>query len=85
MARSWYGFIGGKDTTNPLNYFKLTGGKHNCLCGNEICAIYVTDSGTHPKEPLSTNMQQYIQTALATGQLQPEIPYDAKKYVYLRY
>lgn len=87
MARSWYGFIGGKDSDafDVLNYFRLTAGKHVCLCGNTICAIYAADHGIHPEEPLSTNMQQYIKNALVTGQLQPEIPFDAKKYVYLRH
>lgn len=84
MARSWYAFIGGDDPFNPLNYFQITV-KHRCLCGNEICAIYAKDNGLHPEAPLSLNLQQYIKNALITEQLQPEVPFNAKKYVYLKY
>ncbi|MBB6270420.1 hypothetical protein HDF26_000847 [Pedobacter cryoconitis] len=86
MARSWYAFIGG----NPIeitNYYKATV-KHSCLCGDQICAIYAVDAGAnnlHPPFPLSDNMKQYIQNALITGQIQPEIPYNTRKYVYLKH
>ncbi len=84
MSRSWYAFIGGDDPTRSQSYIKLTI-KHQCLCGNQICAIYAADNGSHPEEPLSANLQRYIKDALHTGQLQPEFPFDAKKFVYLRY
>lgn len=84
MARSWYVFIGGNDPTNFLNYYKLTV-KHECLCGDQICAIYATGTGHNPDQYLSQNMQKYIKDALFTGQIQPETPFNAKKYVYLRH
>ncbi len=83
MARSWYAYLGGKEHTSVINYIRIDV-KHNCLCGSEICAIYVRDNGIHPAEPLSANIQRYIADALSTGQLQPSNPYNAKKYVYLR-
>lgn len=84
MARSWYAFVYGDDPTNILNYYKITA-KHDCLCGNRICAIYATGNDTHPEGPLSENMLQYINKALITGNIQPETPYNTKKYVYLKY
>lgn len=83
MSKSWYAFIHG-DPFNTLSYTKLTI-KHNCLCGTIICSIYTMDNGLHPHEPLSANIQQYIKNALATRQLQPETPFDSKKYVYLKH
>lgn len=84
MARSWYAFIGGNDPTDIKNYFKITI-KHNCLCGNQICAIYATGDDLIPTIPFSRNILEYINQALITGQIQPEIPYNTKKYVYLKY
>jgi len=84
MARSWYTFIGGDDPTDASNYYKLTV-KHNCLCGDQICAVYATGSGTNPESSFSSNIQQYIRDALSSGQIQPEIPFIAKKHVYLKY
>lgn len=86
MAKAWYFFMGGADADNKdvLNYHKLTV-KHTCLCGIQLCAIYANDGGIHPSAPLSPNMMSYIDTALATTQIQPEVPYDAKKYVYLKH
>lgn len=83
MAKSWYAFIRGEDPTDVQNYFRITI-KHSCLCGTKICAIYAADNGLHPREPLSKNIQQYISDALITTQLQPEFPYNTKKYVYLK-
>lgn len=82
MSRSWYVFIG-DNPTNALNYYRINI-KHTCLCGDKICAIYAYDGGINPKEPLSPNLQVYISKALLTGQLQPDIPWDTKKYVYLK-
>lgn len=84
MAKSWYAFGGGDNYNDITNYYSMRDAKAQCLCGNEICVIYTEDNGTHPKEPLSINIQQYIKLALATQQIQPDHPYDAKKYVYLR-
>ncbi|MGY0036923.1 hypothetical protein [Pedobacter sp. NJ-S-72] len=85
MARLWYTFIGGNDPTNFLNYYKISV-KHECLCGNQICAVYVAGNGnSHPDTNFSQNIQQYIKDALSTGQIQPEIPFNTKKYVYLKY
>jgi len=85
MKRSWYAFTGGSgDFTNVLNYHRISV-KHACLCGDKICAIYANSNGLHPQEPLSKNMIQYINKALSTELIQPETPFDAKKYVYLKY
>jgi hypothetical protein len=86
MARSWYVFTGGDDPLNILNYYKIEV-KHRCLCGTQICAIYATDSETdsHPADPLSPNMKKYIKEALVTHELQPSMPWSAKKYVYLKH
>jgi len=83
MARSWYAFIGSDNPFEETNYFRITV-KPVCLCGDRICAIYARGINRTPDAPLSANMQQYIKTALATGFIQPEYPYDAKKYVYLK-
>lgn len=87
MARSWYAFIGGNDPTDIQNYYKVTV-KHDCLCGDQICAVYAKENKDqeepHPA-PFSMNMQQYIRDALSTKLLQPEHPYNTKKYVYLKY
>jgi len=82
MARSWYAFVNG-NPQDVSNYFKLNA-KFSCLCGNNICVIYAAGNERQPKAPLSYNMQRYIRNALDTGVIQPEYPYDAKKYVYLR-
>ena len=81
MSRAWYVFIG-NDPIASSNYYRVSG--HNCLCGEQICCIYLYDNGLRPKDPLSPNIQNYIREALATGQLQPARPYSAKKYVYLK-
>lgn len=85
MERAWYAYMGGPDADykDVGNYFKLTV-KPNCLCGVEICAIYVPDNGHQPAHPLSSNIKNYINQALLTTQMQPEKPYCAKKYIYLR-
>lgn len=87
MAKSWYAFVSGDDATDVKNYIKVHGGRFNCLCGFKICVVYasgVGENGTHPTDPFSSNLQLYIKNALATGQLQPEVPISSKKYVYLR-
>jgi len=86
MAKSWYVFMGGAETDNKdiLNYFKLTV-KHTCLCGTQLCAIYAEDGGNHPVAPLSRNLRSYIDKALYTTQIQPDSPFNAKKYVYLKH
>lgn len=83
MNKSWYFFIGG-DPLDTTKYIKVPGGKHVCLCGDKICAIYSTGTDREPKAPLSKNITEYILAALSTGQLQPEHPVGAKKYVYLK-
>ena len=86
MTRVWYGFIGNKaDPYDTENYYKLSRDIEHCLCGENICAVYLGDNGTHPHGPFSKNIQQYIDRALSTGKLQPEMPLTAKKYVYLKY
>lgn len=84
MARSWYVYIGIGDPLLFSSYARLTI-KHNALCGNEICVIYSEGEEFRLQAPLSPNLQKYIKDALITGQLQPEQPANAKKYVYLRY
>ena len=83
MSRVWYVFMGGSDTTLQSNYVRLRV-KHDCLCGTEICAIYIKNSGLHPTEPFSDNILTYINDAVLTGKMQPSLPYNTKKYVYLR-
>lgn len=83
MNRSWYAYVGSQDPTLSSSYIKVTV-KHNCICGEKICAIYATGEEFRPIEPLSANMQQYIKKALATGRIQPEKPFGSKKFVYLR-
>ncbi|WP_316747208.1 hypothetical protein [Pedobacter gandavensis] len=84
MAKSWYVFMGFGDPCLFSNYRRLTV-QHSCLCGNQICAIYAEGEETHPEAPLSPHIQNYIKKAMVTGQLQPDYPFDAKKYVYLKY
>ena len=81
MPKAWYFFWGG-DPFVVDNYHIVS--RHNCLCGDTICSIYVYNNGKRPLHPLSPNIQQYILDAMATGQIQPAKPYYAKKYVYLR-
>ncbi|NQX37624.1 hypothetical protein SAMN05421820_103381 [Pedobacter steynii] len=83
MSRSWYAYMGLGDPLLCSGYVKVTV-KHNCICGEKICAIYAAGEGFRPTEPFSENMQQYIKKALATGRIQPERPFGSKKYVYLR-
>jgi len=83
MSKSWYGFIWG-DPSKAESYVKMKN-KHECLCGNAICAIYARGIEHHPDTPFSANLQQYIKDALVTGELQPQDPFDAKKYVYLKH
>lgn len=83
MSRSWYAFIGDDNVTDVSKYFRVTV-KHQCLCGDKICAIYAKGIGTHPDAPLSENMQSYIKAALINCSLQPENPVGSKKYVYLK-
>lgn len=84
MAKSWYAFMGSGDPTLFSNYMKITV-KHSCLCGNHICAIYSEGDDKQPENPLSPQLKEYIKKAMITGQLQPDYPLGAKKYVYLRY
>lgn len=83
MTRSWYAFVQGENPLSEKSYIRV-GIKPTCLCGNIICAISVASTEDYLKEPLSANLQKYIQRALATEYLQPESPYNAKIYVYLR-
>ena len=85
MARAWYGFVGGPDVTNISNYYISHRKTELCLCGTTICAVYVPEGGMHPPGPFSSNIEAYIKKALVTGQLQPDHPFGAKKYVYLKY
>jgi len=83
MKRSWYAFYGGDDPLNEKNYIKMPVGPL-CLCGDKICAIYVYSESRQLNQPLTNNLQQYIKDALATRFIQPEYPFDAKKFVYLK-
>lgn len=76
--------MGFGDPTLFSNYNRITI-KHSCLCGNQICTIYADGEGPHPEAPLSPRIQNYIKKAMVTGQLQPDYPIDARKYVYLKY
>jgi len=82
--KAWYGYFGedGEDPMDVSHYHILQKFKRFCLCGPRLCCIYVDFNGDHPA-PLSENMRNYIEKALATELMQPDIPYDAKKYVYL--
>ncbi len=81
--KAWYIFFGGDDPTDVSNYRRINV-KHTCLCGTKICVIYADDNGLQPGYPLSSNIQTYINDALATQLIQPEFPYCAKKFVYLK-
>ena len=83
MSKIWYAYIGG-DPKDVSSYYRITV-THNCLCGDTICALYADKNEfLHPSSPLSDNIQLYIDNALATGQMQPQAPTLAKKYVYLK-
>lgn len=83
MSKAWYVFLGGSDPTDANNYHKISV-KHSCLCGHKICAILAEDAGIKPASPLSDRLITYIGNGICTGQLQPELPFHAKKYVYLK-
>ena len=83
MTRSWYTYVGKDNPLDEKNYLKV-GGKPGCLCGNNICAIYVRGHERQLEIPLSTNIQKYIKDALATEFVQPDSPFDTKIFVYLR-
>lgn len=84
MSKLWYTYLGTEDPLSTANYVRVTV-KPTCLCGDRICAVLAPDTGEQPSVPFSANLQKYINDALTTGQLQPNHPYNAKKYVYLNY
>jgi hypothetical protein len=83
MARAWYSFNGGTNTTLVSNYSLMTV-IPTCINGAVICAIYAPEGGANPTGPLSANLQRYISNAVGTGLAQPQAPVNAKKYVYLK-
>ena len=83
MTRSWYAFIGKDNPLNEKNYIRV-GVKPGCLCGDKICAIYAQGTERQMNGPLSANLQRYISDALAKEFVQPDTPFDAKIYVYLK-
>lgn len=84
MAKSWYIYLGFGDPLLFSSYARVTA-KHSALCGNKISVIYADGESFRPDAPLSSNIQSYIKRALATGQLQPDNPFGAKKFIYLKY
>jgi len=81
--KRWYAFMGDDDPTDLAHYYRLDQPRPFCLCGDRICSVYMEDTGPQPTIPLSSNLQKYVRAALATEMMQPDTPYDAKKYVYL--
>jgi len=85
MPRAWYSYLGGSQLL-PASY-RLIKGKPACLNGTVPCAIYVYYPGSTapstPIGPLSSNIQTYIATAIATLVAEPQN--DGKKYVYVRF
>jgi len=82
MARSWFSYDGSGSTTSVDNYI-YSPATPTCLNGRRICAVYGVNNGTQKPAAFSTNLQNYIATATATGVPQPALPASAKKYVYL--
>ena len=91
MARAWYIFNSNLNDNGQyaISNYRIIGHgtKPACVNGLQICAIYVSFPGTEkPSYPLalSNNITQYITDAIATQVAQPQIPTDAKRYVYLK-
>lgn len=92
MPRAWYVFNGA--TTADAQYaagnYRLlsNNSKPACVNGIQVCAVYAFYPGPiaplNPLAPLSTNIRQYIADGTATLVSQPQIPTDAKRYVYMR-
>jgi hypothetical protein len=83
MPRVWYSYDGTGDPTLASNYLPVTV-TPGCENGTQVCAIYAFNGGTNPTAPLSANLRRYIANALATNLSQPQIPVNAKKYVYMK-
>lgn len=83
MSKSWYAYIYGDPFS--VSSYALLQGKHDGLCGTTICAIYLDNNGFYPKDPFSENIYSYIKDALTTHQMQPTVPFDARKFVYLKH
>ena len=81
--KCWYTYNGIGDPYQASSYRKVEC-KPSGLLGSKICAIYATGSFT-PIAPLSTNIQQYIATALVTSSAQPPLLKKRSRYfVYLK-
>jgi hypothetical protein len=80
MARAWYAYKGSGDPCNRANYSLMTI-TPSCVNGSNLCAIYEYDGGAQPSG-ISANICRYISNLLATGLAQPQVPINAKKYVY---
>jgi len=83
MARSWYSYNGTGNVLASGSYNRISGAP-GCTGSSTICAIYSLNGGPLPVSPLSGNIQQYINNALATGLSQPQTPIGTKQYVYLK-
>jgi hypothetical protein len=87
MARYWYSYV--IPTADPrlassYQRIKANNGSPRCANGTLLCAINAPEGGPFPLGPLSTNLLDYIAAALANGAPQPERPFGAKLFVYLK-
>lgn len=93
MSRYWYSYdpgMGASDVASSYSKILIGNfqpGKPTCLTGAQICAIYSSGDvfSPLPNDPLSINLLNYINAALASGGQVPQPSLAGyKKYVYLR-
>jgi len=83
MARAWYSYNGTGNVLVSASYNRISGDP-GCSGSKTICAIYSLNGGLKPVSPLSGNIQQYINDALAFGLPQPQMPIDTPLFVDLK-
>lgn len=81
MARSWYSYGAGDVRVASSYYLSLA--KPTCVNGPNICAIYAFGLSEQPLDPLSANLQRYINAASIIKIAQPQ-GLGVKRYIYLR-
>lgn len=83
MSRYWYAYTGADGDEGILSNYQLVSNPAGCDEGRHVCAIYSTAGGAHP-DILTPNLLAYIARAKQTSTNQPDIPVDAKLFVYTR-
>ena len=83
MSRSWFAYSGVGSVILPENYL-LSPDIPMCREGFTICSIYVENIGLEFPGALSPNIRRYIANGLTNGVPEPRVPFEAKKYVYMR-